>query len=63
MKRMLKTELARAAGVSDRTFSRWFQKMIPQIERDLHISINSRDRLVSPSVAKWVQEKYDIELD
>ena len=63
MKRMLKTELARAAGVSDRTFSRWFQKMIPQIERDLHISINSRDRLASPSVAKWVQEKYDIELD
>lgn len=62
MKSMLKSELAQAAGVSDRTFSRWFNSMIPHMEQDLHITINRKTRLLSPNVVKWVCEKYCIEI-
>ena len=62
MKSMLKSELARAAGVSDSTFSRWFQHMIPNIEQDLNITINRRCKLIPPNVAKWVCDKYCIDV-
>lgn len=59
---MLKSELAQAAGVSNRTFSRWFIRMIPNIEEDLHITINMRCKLIPPNVVKWVCDKYCIEV-
>lgn len=62
MKSMLKSELAQAAGVSNRTFCRWFRDMIPNIEKDLNVAINTRDRLIPPNVVKWVCEKYCIEV-
>ena len=62
MKSMLKSEIARAAGVSNRTFTRWFNHMIPAIEKDLNITINTHSKLISPNVVKWICDKYCIEI-
>ncbi len=62
MKSMLKSELARAAGVSNRTFSRWFCRMIPAIEKDLNITVSPHCKLIPPNVVKWVCDKYCIEV-
>lgn len=63
MKWKFKKELAHAAGVSNSTFSRWFNKNIPEIEKELNITINRKNKLIHPKVVKWVCEKYCIDLD
>lgn len=54
-KAMLKSELARAAGVSNRTFSRWLRT-----EKDVLASmgVHRTARLLPPQAVKYIREKY-----
>ena len=60
MKRMYKIELARAAGVSPRTFSRWLKANEQELRK---VGVKPSDHLVSPSGIRYICEKFDIELE
>lgn len=60
MKSMLKSELARAAGVSSRTFSRW----IAQHQSELSaLGVLPTAHLVPPLAVRYICEQYGIEVD
>ena len=60
MKRMYKIELARAAGVSPRTFSRWLKANEEELRA---VGVKPSDHLVSPSGIRFICEKFDIEME
>ena len=57
MKAMLKSEVARAAGVSASTLWRWMN----QHEEKLRgLGVRKYTKLLSPKVVRWVCEEYGI---
>jgi len=60
MKSMLKCELAAAAGVSMRTFSRWLSC---NEERLKEYGVTKSSRLISPKGVKFICEEYGITLE
>lgn len=59
MKSMLKNELAAAAGVSMRTFSRW----LSQHEEELaDHGITKRSRIIPPRGVRYICELYGIDV-
>lgn len=59
---MLKSEIADAAGVSYRTFQRWYSSNHKRIENELGIKISIRKKLIPPKVVKWISENYCVDL-
>ena len=54
---MLKSEIARAAGVSTNTLRRWMN----QHEEKLRgLGVRKHTKLLSPKVVRWVCEEYGI---
>ena len=60
MQAMLKSELARAAGVSRDTFRKWLQQDRQQLAS---CGMLPRSRLVPPRAVEYLCEKYCIILD
>ncbi len=58
-KAMYKIELARAAGVSLRTFNRWLQTDKIQLEAR---GCTGNEKLLPPSAVKYLCEKYVIDI-
>ena len=58
MKAMLKSEIARAAGVSDSTLRRW---MRCHEEKLRGLGARKNAKLLSPKVVRWVCEEYGID--
>ena len=56
---MLKTELARAAGVSNNTFRRWLKTDKIQLEAR---GCTGHEKLLNPAAVKYLCEKYVIEI-
>ena len=57
MKAMLKSEIARAAGVSDSTLRRWLRCHEQQLR---NLGVRKKAKLLSPKVVRWVCEEYGI---
>ena len=51
MKSRMKFELAQAAGMSDRTFSRWIREHSTYMER---IGVRPTQRLLPPKAVKYI---------
>ena len=61
MKAMTKSALAKAAGVSKRTFRRWLKD--PYIVRQLApLRLNKKQQLLPPSAVQIIVEHYSIEI-
>jgi hypothetical protein len=60
MKAMYKNELARLAGVSYRTFSRWLSRHQSELQE---MGIPSGARLLPPKAVKFICDNYGIDLD
>lgn len=61
-KSMYKNELARAAGVSSRTFERWLQ--MPYVQQTLQAQhIAHRQQLLPPNAVRFLCEHFDITTD
>lgn len=58
-KAMYKYQLANAADVSTRTFNRWLKKDKEALES---LGFESCNKLLNPSIVKFLCEKYVIEL-
>lgn len=56
---MLKTELARAAGVSNSTFRRWLRTDKIQLEAR---GCTGNEKLLNPAAVKYLCEKYVIDI-
>lgn len=56
---MYKIELARAAGVSLRTFNRWLRSDKQQLEA---LGCSGTEKLLNPAAVKYLCEKYVIDL-
>lgn len=56
----LKSELARAAGVSMGTFRKWMKNETKELEKR---AVKPHDKLLNPSAVKFICEKYNIEFD
>ena len=62
MKAMYKSELAKAAGVSDRTFNRWLHS--PVIRKKLAaLHLSKRQQLLPPKAVEIICKHYVIEID
>lgn len=59
MKSMLKSELAHAAGVSMRTFSRWLSNNEEELAR---LGVTKQMRLLPPIAVRRICELYGIDL-
>ena len=60
-KAMYKNELARAAGVSSRTFARWLHH--PSIRQRLEkYHISPRQQMLPPNVVRLICEHFDIDI-
>ena len=59
MKSMLKSELADAAGVSMRTFSRWLSSHEQELS---HHGIMKQSRIIPPRGVQYICEMYGIEV-
>ena len=57
MKAMLKSEIARAAGVSEVTLRRWLSV---HEEKLRGMGVRKKAKLLSPKVVRWVCEEYGI---
>lgn len=57
MKSKLKIELARAAGVSPRTFSRWLQSHRAELQA---LGISPRAHLIPPKGVRYICDEYGI---
>ena len=57
MKSMLKSELARSAGVSMNTFRRWLQSREPEL---FQLGYRSEMRVLSPRIVAWICREYGI---
>ena len=55
---MLKSEIARAAGVSDSTLRRWLRCHEQQLRG---MGVRKKAKLLSPKVVRWVCEEYGID--
>ena len=60
MRAYLKSELARAAGVSRDTFRRWLQTDAAYLSSQ---GVMPDTRLLPPQVVRYLCEKYDIEVE
>ena len=58
MKSYLKSELARAAGVSYRTFQRWLQQQSEQLSQ---WGVTPRTQLLPPVAVEWICQQYGID--
>lgn len=58
MKSKLKVELARAAGVSPRTFCRWLSRHKEELER---MGVSPKAHIVPPIAVKYICEEYGID--
>ena len=59
MKAMTKAELARAAGVSTRTFSRW---LIAHREELLLLGVSSHAHIIPPIGVKYIVDTFCIDV-
>ena len=59
---MTKSELAKAAGVSDRTFRRWLATPYMR-ERLKPFGLKKQQRVLPPEVVQIITEHYVIEID
>lgn len=57
---MLKSELARAAGVSMNTFRRWLRDEAPALRA---AGVRPSDRLLNPTAVRHLCERFTITLD
>ncbi len=60
MKSYYKYELARAAGVSCKTFQRWLSQNTQTLSE---MGVASRTKLLPPKVVKWICDQYGIDED
>ena len=58
MKSYLKSEIARAAGVSYRTFQRWLQQQSEQLSQ---LGVMPRTQLIPAKAAQWICGQYGID--
>lgn len=58
-KSMLKCELADAAGVSMRTFSRWLSLHKEELQL---LGVKVEAKIVPPRAVRWICEQYGIDL-
>lgn len=58
MKRVLKSEMARAAGVSLRTFQRWLRGHRGEL---LALGVKPQDHYLNPAAIKYVCEEYHVD--
>ena len=58
MKSYLKSEIARAAGVSYRTFQRWLQQQSEQLSQ---WGVTPRAQLLPPVAVEWICNQYGID--
>ena len=58
MKSYLKSEIARAAGVSYRTFQRWLQQQSEQLSL---LGVMPRTQLIPARAAQWICGQYGID--
>ena len=56
----LKSELARAAGVSMGTFRKWMKSEQSELEKR---GVGYHDKLLNPSAVKYICDKYCIEFE
>ena len=62
MKAMYKSELAKAAGVSERSFRRWLKD--PEIMTQLEpFKLKKQQRQLPPKAVKIITDYYAIEID
>ena len=62
MRAMTKSQLARKAGVSERTLQRWLAD--PYIRQQLaHLKLKTKQQLLPPSAVQIIAEHYAIEID
>ncbi|MDR0831002.1 MAG: hypothetical protein LBN95_12980 [Prevotellaceae bacterium] len=59
-KAMYKSEIARAAGVSSRVFSRWLYNSITDLAQ---FDYKNSEKILSPAIVKFLCEKYVIILE
>ena len=59
MKSYLKSEMARAAGVSYSTFHRWMKQQSEQLSQ---WGVTPRTQLLPPVAVKWICRQYGIDL-
>ena len=59
MKSYYKYELARAAGVSTRTFGRWMSQQSEQLSQ---WGVTPRSQLLPPVAVEWICRQYGIDL-
>lgn len=57
---MLKSELARAAGVSTPTFRKW---MLSDQEKLEQMGVSLHSKLLTPVAVKYLCEKYSIDIE
>lgn len=60
MKSYFKSELARAAGVSTRTFRRWLAKNESVLTE---MGVSPRTQLLPPIAVEWICRQYGIDLE
>ena len=61
MKSMTKSQLAKAAGVSERTLQRWLRD--PYIRQQLaHLKLKSKQQLLPPRAVQIIAEHYAIDI-
>ena len=58
MRSYLKSEIARAAGVSYRTFQRWLQQQSEQLSQ---WGVTPRTQLLPPVAVEWICQQYGID--
>lgn len=59
IKSMLKSELAKLAGVSESTFKRWLHRHDAEL---LVLGVTPRTKLIPPNAVRWICEQYGIDL-
>ena len=60
MKSMYKYELARAAGVSPRTFANWLARHSDTLQQ---MGVSKRTKMLPPVAVRFICETFVIELD